>query len=291
MRIESWQYDLVFFVFSFLMLREGRKIYGRQQASIFLWGSLLWTGIIENVNTMLGAYDYFAYANYYSFGGQWIQGYGGWVSWILFVPLAACLGWFLLSFPAFMISDQLLGEKNIWLKSTFSALMLVSWDVFYDPMAVVNEWWRWTGPGLHWHGVPIGNWIGWFFLLFFFGPLYERTVVQRKGFRWLAKVERLLFRTDTLDLSSMDIHRVGRVFYFRLMAGLPAFFLCCFVVAGATTVLWNNRWGPFHSVFPGVGQELYMTPPEGVTVEQHVPSNRIGPQHGRSQEETSHEDR
>ena len=91
MRIESWQYDLVFFFFAILMLMEGRKIYGRQGASIFLWGSLLWTGIIENVNTMLGAYDYFAYANYYSFGGKLIQGYGGWISWIVFVP-SPCFG-------------------------------------------------------------------------------------------------------------------------------------------------------------------------------------------------------
>ena len=276
MRIESWQYDLVFFFFAFLMLREGRKIYGRQEASIFLWGSLLWTGIIENVNTILGAYDYFAYANYYSFGGKLIQGYGGWISWIVFVPAAACIGWFLLSLPAFMISGELLGKRNIWLKSTFAASMLVSWDVFYDPMAVVNEWWRWTAPGFYWHGVPIGNWIGWFFLLFFFGAIYERTVVQRRGFRWLSGAERLLFRTNTLDLSGMDVYRVGRVFYFRLIAYLPAFFLCCFLVAGVSTALWNNRWGPFNNVFPAVGQEQYMTAPKGVIPQQHTPLNRIG---------------
>lgn len=73
MRIESWQYDVVFFFFAALILREGRRIYGRHQANIFLWGSLLWTGIIENGNVALGAYDYFAYANSYSFGGKTIE--------------------------------------------------------------------------------------------------------------------------------------------------------------------------------------------------------------------------
>ncbi|MBN1613236.1 MAG: carotenoid biosynthesis protein [Deltaproteobacteria bacterium] len=279
MRIESWQYDLVFFSFAFLILVEGRKIYGRQAAGIFLWGSLLWTGIIENINSMLGAYDYFAYANYYSFGGKPIQGYGGWISWILFVPAAACIGWFLLSMPAFMISDHLIGKRNIWLKSTFAALMLVSWDVFYDPMAVVNEWWRWTSPGFYWHGVPLGNWIGWFFLLFFFGAIYERTIIERRGFRWLSKAERLLFRSDTMDLSGMDIYRVGRVFYVRLIAHLPVFFLCVFLVAGTSTALWNNRWGPFNSVFPGVGHAQYQTAPKGVIPQQHTPLNRIGHHH------------
>jgi len=275
MRIESWQYDLVFFFFSFLMLREGRRIYGRHEASIFLWGSLLWTGIIENANVVLGAYDYFAYANYYSFGGKLIQGYGGWVSWILFVPLAACLGWFLLSFPAFLISNELLPNRSIWLKSGFAAFLLVSWDVFFDPMAVVNEWWRWTTPGFYWHGVPLGNWIGWFFLLFFFGAIYERTVIRRKGFRWLSKAEKRLFRADTLDLAGMDVHQVGRIFYFRLAAYLPVFFFCCFVLAGTTTLLWNNRWGPFGNVFPGFGHEAYLVPPEGTVWQPPVPSHRI----------------
>jgi uncharacterized membrane protein len=275
MRIESWQYDLVFLLIGYLMLVEGRKIYGRQEASIFLWGSLLWTGIIENINTMTGYYDYFAYANYYGWGGKLIDGYGGWVAWILFVPLAACIGWFLLSFPAFMISQQL-GRLNIWLKSAFAGAILVSFDIFFDPMAVVNEWWRWTGPGFHWHGVPIGNWIGWFFLLFFFGAVFERTVIERGGFRWLKGIERLLFRDDTLDLSRMNIYRVGRVFYFRLIAFLPAFLLCCFLITAVTTVLFNNRYGPFDNVFPAVGQEQYLKAPEGVTPERHTPADRIG---------------
>lgn len=219
MRIESWQHDIVFFFFAALILREGRRIYGRHQANIFLWGSLLWTGIIENVNVALGAYDSFAYANHYSFGGTLIEGYGGWFSWILFVPLAACLGWFLLSFPALLIANELVPNRSTWLKS---------------------------------------------------------TVIQRKGFRWLSRVERRLFRTDTLDLTGMDVHRVGRVFYFRLAAYLPAFFLCCFVLAGATTLLWNNRWGPFDNVFPGFGHKAYLVPPEEVSQQLHVPTHRIG---------------
>ena len=263
MRIESLVYDLLFITFTLVMLREGRIIYGRSQASIFLWGSLLWTGIIENVNVIGGGYDYFAYADYYAFRGHLIKGYGGWVSWILFVPLAACLGWFLLSFPAFMISQKLVKRKSIWLKSALAAAMLVSFDLFYDPMAVVNQWWRWTGPGTYVHGVPIQNWMGWFFLLFFFGAVYERTVIQKKGFAWLARIERLLFRLDTSDLSSVEIHQVGRVFYFRLLAYLPVFFLALGVFAGISTILWNNRWGEFNNVFPNPFFERFTTPPEG----------------------------
>lgn len=250
MRLESWVLDVTLYVFFLLMLREGRLALGRERTSIFLWGSILWTGIIENVMVILGGYDYFAYADHYRFAGKVIDGYAGWFSWVLFVPLAICLGWFLLSLPALLISLRLLGEKSsIWVKASFAGLMLVSFDMLLDPISVVNEWWRWTSPGFYLRGVTLGNYIGWFFLLFFFGAVFERTVLQRQGFRWLAGIERRVFRADTMDLAEMETRRLGRVFYFRLAAFLPVFFVCCIGVASVALVFANN-WGPFDSVFP-----------------------------------------
>jgi hypothetical protein len=276
MRIESWVYDLVFCVFAWLMYREGCKIYGREKALIFLWGSLIWTGVIENANVIIGGYDYFAYDDYYHAGENLIKGYGGWISWILFVPLSACLGWFLLSFPAFMISTQIWKNKNIWIASSIGAVLLVSFDVFFDPMAVVNEWWRWTMPGFYYKGVPLGNWIGWFFLLFFFGALYDQTVIRLKGFRWLSKIERPIFHTDTLDLTGMDTKKLGKVFYFRLVVFLPIFFVTMLALTDITTKLWNNRWAPFENVFPHNSQmKSYNKAPEGIIPTQQVPTNRI----------------
>ena len=104
MRLESWVLEMVLYTFFLLMLREGRLALGRQRTSIFLWGSILWTGIIENAMVILGGYDYFGYANHYHFGGKLIDGYAGYWAWLLFVPLAICLGWFLLSLPAMLIS-------------------------------------------------------------------------------------------------------------------------------------------------------------------------------------------
>ena len=69
MRLESWVLDVILWVFFLLMLREARIVLGRERTSIFLWGSILWTGIIENAMVILGGYDYFAYADYYRFGG------------------------------------------------------------------------------------------------------------------------------------------------------------------------------------------------------------------------------
>jgi len=278
MRIESWVMELFFLPLVYLVMRDARLVYGRERASIFFWGSILWTGTIENLAVMMGAYDYFAYSNYYSFGGKLIEGYGGWVAWILFVPVSICLGWFFLSYPAMMISIRLLGDKgNIWLKAAVAGLILVSYDLFFDPLAVVNQWWRWTTPALYIRGVPLSNWMGWFFLLFFFGALYERTVLQRKGFKWLSRIERLLFRTDTSDLSDMNMGKVGRVFYFRLAAYLPAFFLISLILSVVTTTLWNNRWGPYHSVFPPTAIHEQYTLPVDEEARQAVPPVPIPP--------------
>ncbi len=251
MKLDSWVLEVVLYGFFLLMLREGRLVLGRERTSIFLWGSILWTGIIENAMVILGGYDYFAYADYYSFGGKLIDGYAGWVAWILVVPLAICIGWFLLSLPALIISLRILGDRrSIWLKAAFAGLMLVSFDMLLDPISVVNEWWRWTSPSYYLRGVTLGNYIGWFFLLFFFGAVFERTVLQKGGFRWLSGIERWVFRTDTMDLSGMETRRIGKIFYFRLMAFLPIFFICCMVVATAVLLAFGNNWGPFDSVFP-----------------------------------------
>ncbi len=251
MKLDSWVLELVLYGFFLLMLREGRLVLGRERTSIFLWGSILWTGIIENAMVILGGYDYFAYADYYSFGGKLIDGYAGWVAWILVVPLAICIGWFLLSLPALIISLRILGDRrSIWLKAAFAGLMLVSFDMPLDPISVVNEWWRWTSPSYYLRGVTLGNYIGWFFLLFFFGAVFERTVLQKGGFRWLSGIERWVFRADTMDLSGMETRRIGKIFYFRLMAFLPLFFICCLVVAPAVLLAFGHSWGPFDSVFP-----------------------------------------
>ena len=253
MRLESWVLDLVLWTFFLLMLREGRLVLGRERTSIFLWGSILWTGTIENLMVMIGSYDYFAYADYYSFGGKVIEGYGGWCAWLLFVPLVVCMGWFLLSMPALVISIRVLGQNtSIWLKALLAAVMLVSFDMLLDPISVVNEWWRWTSPGLYFRGVPVNNYIGWFFLLFFFGAVYERTVIQLKGFRWLSRIEELVFRLNTMDLSGVGTQRLAKVFYFRLIMFLPIFLVCCIGLGLFVSLAFGNNWGPFDSVFPSI---------------------------------------
>ena len=260
MRLESWFFDAIFWSSALFIIYQGRRVLGRERLSIFLWGSILWTASIENAAIMCGLYDYYGYSNYYSFAGRVIEGYDGWVSTVLFVPLSVCMAWFLISLPALIFSNRILGQKSsIWLKAAFAAVILVCFDLVLDPIAVVNEWWRWTGPGLYVLGVPVPNFFGWFFLLFFFGAVYERTVLQLKGFRWTSGIEKLIFRTDTSDLSDMEWFRVSKIFYVRLILFFPLFYICSTAVSIPLNLLFPDHWGPFSvnwgpfdSVFPNL---------------------------------------
>ena len=77
MKIDSWVLEMLLLIFFVLIYRESRIVLGKERANIFLWGSIIWTGIIENVGVSIGGYDYFGYADSYSFGGRIIEGYAG----------------------------------------------------------------------------------------------------------------------------------------------------------------------------------------------------------------------
>lgn len=259
MRFESWVLELLIFTTFVLMLKEGRAVLNRKQVSIFLWGSILWTGIIENAFVLLGGYDYYGYSGYYAFGGKVIKQYAGYSSWILVVPLAVCLGWFIQSLPVFIISDRLCKNgTSIWIKSALAAIILVSYDLVQDPLSVVNEWWRWTSPSAYINGVPVANYVGWFFLLFFFAGIYEKTVILQKGFSWLKGVENRIFKFDTMDLSDKSYRKIAHVFYFRLLVYLPLMSTATIATSLLVNLLFLNNTGPFDSVFPNSWLMLYL---------------------------------
>ena len=258
-RFESWQFEIIGYSFFLFVLWAGRKILGKEKTSIFFWGSLIWTLAIENIAVVMGFYDYFAYANYYCWGGKLISGFSGWAAMVLFVPLSVGLGWFTLSLPAFIISDRLLHNRNIWIKASFAAIMLVSFDMLEDPLSVVNEWWRWTSPSYYYQGVTLANYTGWFLILFYYAGIYEHTVINRASFAWLRPLEKLIFRQPTGDLSGADMHRIGRIFYFRTVIFIPIMMLTSFVFAAPAEKLLGNRYAPFNNVFPSTFDQDYPT--------------------------------
>jgi putative membrane protein len=51
------------------------------------------------------------------------------------------------------------------------AVFAVSFDLWYDPVAVAMKWWTWTNPGPY-YNVPTSNFIGWFVFAGLFCPAF-----------------------------------------------------------------------------------------------------------------------
>jgi hypothetical protein len=250
-------FEIVNYLLIALVYWSGTKILGRERTNIFLFGSLIWTLVLENLFVMTGSYDYLAYANYYCWNGKLITGYSGWAVMVFFVPLIVGLGWCTVALPAFIISDRLLPKGGMWTKATFAAIIMISMDMMLDPLSVVNEWWRWTTSAYYIRGVAVTNYIGWFTMLFFYAAIYERTVIEKGSFGWLRRLESFIFRRDTKDLASADMRTIGRIFYFRTTAFIPVYIIVTALMCIPVQLFLNNRYAPFNNVFPANYDQQY----------------------------------
>ena len=81
------------------------------------------------------------------------------------VPLLIPLAWAMMSYPALLVGRRL--AKGTMTSSLIGAVALSAWDVFLDPQMVSEGHWTWsdTGPELPGiHGIPLQNFVGWFFV-------------------------------------------------------------------------------------------------------------------------------
>ena len=81
------------------------------------------------------------------------------------VPLLIPLGWFLMSYPSYVIADRLVPADWPRLKrglglAALAALAMTAWDVVMDPVRVSVGQWTWEVDGAYF-GVPLQNYWGW----------------------------------------------------------------------------------------------------------------------------------
>ncbi len=197
----------------------GLRAYGREKIVFFLAGSILWTSIIENLGVQQGSYTYFAYQGLL---GSWYRGYFFWVG---NVPLWVELGWIIVALSLFMIFHEvILPGRNAFLQAFCAGLFAVNMDAMIDPVAVANNLWQWMNPSIYIIGVPIYNWVGWFFLVFFYDLTFNYTVLNNRSVFVLGKLENLFLKNRW----SMKV-RVAR-FTFRIV-------VTNFVVAVVLTII------------------------------------------------------
>ncbi len=171
---------VVTYALSALVFIHSVKFRGWYKTLIFLFGAIIVSGTGENVNIIMGGY-------YYP-GSVFMVYY-------YHAPLDICFGWFVILYCGEFFSHTIISNfngslasigvgtepehgvdkwflKTTIIRAAFAGLVAVSFDMFMDPVSVFNEWWIWKWYSVYFEGIPIFNYIGWFFNFFF---TYWRT--------------------------------------------------------------------------------------------------------------------
>ncbi len=177
---------VVTYSLSALVFVHSVKFRGWYKTLIFLFGAIIVSGAGENVNIIMGGY-------YYPGSVLMIYYYRA--------PLDVCFGWFVILYCCEFFSHALIGNFN-WslasigvgsepehgvdkmflktaiIRAAFAGLVGVNFDMFMDPVSVYNEWWIWKWYSMYFMGIPIFNYIGWFFNFFNYLLVYEIVITH-----------------------------------------------------------------------------------------------------------------
>jgi putative membrane protein len=79
------------------------------------------------------------------------------------VPVLVPMAWFAMAVPAREAAHAALGARSTrTTRIVAGAATLTAWDLFLDPQMVGEGYWRWVRPGAY-RGIPLSNYLGWFF--------------------------------------------------------------------------------------------------------------------------------
>jgi uncharacterized membrane protein len=145
---------------------HGTKRYGLKNLAVFF----VITFIVSNSFEALSIYMGFPFGNYhYTMSGLRI----------LEVPLIIAPAYFGMGYMAWTLSHILNGQygkrlkgRQVFFVPLIAAFIMVMWDVVMDPIAAtINKAWIWEDGG-NYFGVPISNFIGWFFVVYVFLQIF-----------------------------------------------------------------------------------------------------------------------
>jgi uncharacterized membrane protein len=156
--------ELVAYALLILYIYSGNKKFGLQTTIFFLLGSLYFTLVLENIGVLM---------NFFSYTSSEPNSNPFYLLWVGKTPLWISVGWFDVTFPGFILLDNLISKIGLWSKAIICGVIAVSLDLIIDPAATAFQLWRWTHPSFYFLGVPITNYIAWFLLATFYIAVFE----------------------------------------------------------------------------------------------------------------------
>lgn len=158
--------------------------FGRFATVLFLIGSFLFTGGLENLMVLGGRFGLIPYPTYFfNTGGLLIFGD---------IPVSVCMSWFVLAYGTFFVCQTVFPRLNGVATAALCGLFCTDLDLWVDPIMTLpaNRGWTWLqqpGTTTMLFGVPLNNFLGWFGVIFSFELLWmlarrwEEQVGQRQA--------------------------------------------------------------------------------------------------------------
>jgi uncharacterized membrane protein len=157
---------LTIFPFIFALL-HGTLTYRLRDILVFLGLTLVVSNILENLSILTGfPFGHYHYTNY--LGPK-----------LFLVPVLIGLAYFGMGYLSWMLARLILGKISngksrhaIYTVPLLASFLMVSWDLTFDPLAsTVSGAWIWEQGGSYF-GVPLTNFIGWYFTVYIFYQLF-----------------------------------------------------------------------------------------------------------------------
>lgn len=146
--------------------------YGLKGMAVFLAIVFVVSNVLENLSIFTG----FPFGNYHYVKGT--------LPFLFEVPFPIALAYCAYGYLAWMVANVLLGKIDERLKQwaptvilpLTASFIMVMWDVVMDPInSTVRHYWIWEDGGGY-NGVPLTNYLGWFFTVYLFYQLFALYV-------------------------------------------------------------------------------------------------------------------
>jgi len=221
---EQFYNDIIIILLGVLCMVHAVKHFGLWIASCFFIGSFAFTGIQESMWILSGRFLSGIFTNplgYTIHGSYWFTR-GGF--WFFETPLAPCIGWFFIAYTCVLVAGKVFPRMNLLGRAVIGGLIAMLIDMWMDPAITSPEHiaWVWAkGDFMLFFGIPVYNFMGWFWLITIFAVLWEKLPQMEE--KWGRQKATLMFFFICL-LSDIAIYLVIIMPWFVIAPNIAVWF-------------------------------------------------------------------
>lgn len=230
-------FEATVFILFLVFYQGASRAMGKSRHRGFFTGALLFSLAVQTTAVLAGTMNFYWYSlnSYYKH-----YPLGGYIIWLGLVPLAACLLWYMIAATAQMLSAVLLPKAKLWTRALVAGAVATGFYLLVLPVAVTNHWWTFNMRSFYVIDMPIAALFAVFGSVFLFNFAYEFTVLERKDFKPLKKIEdktvkRVAYKSNKYA-KNLTWTQLEWLFLFRL---IPAFVVFGAYIAVFVAIFWS----------------------------------------------------